>query len=140
MRLERALLVIAAVVLASATAEGRVVHGYSAIFALDTVTAAADGAGGTPQATVITAIYPNPFNPRTTIAFDVAEAGSIELAIYDLRGRRVRVVEAGTWPVGRYEAIWDGQDDDGRAAPTGTYCCRLATTGGAQTMKLTLAR
>jgi flagellar hook assembly protein FlgD len=52
----------------------------------------------------------------------------------------VRVLEAGNRPSGRHQVIWDGQDDQGRAVPTGTYFCRLSTAQGSQTRKLTLAR
>jgi flagellar hook assembly protein FlgD len=123
-----------------ATAEARVSHGYSGIFSLDTVTAAGDDANSPPQATTLAAIYPNPFNPRTTIGYDLAEASAVKLAIYDLRGMQVRVLEAGTRPSGRHQTIWDGQDDKGRAVPTGTYFCRLSTPKVSQTRKLTLAR
>jgi flagellar hook assembly protein FlgD len=123
-----------------ATAEARVSHGYSGIFSLDTVTAAGDDANSPPQATTLAAIYPNPFNPRTTIGYDLAEASAVKLAIYDVRGMQVRVVEAGNRPSGRHQATWDGQDDKGRAVPTGTYFCRLSTAQGSHTRKLTLAR
>jgi hypothetical protein len=141
MRRSRMVLLIAAVLLlAGATAQARVSHGYSAIFSLDTVTAVDDGVTGPPSSTAITAIYPNPFNPRTTIAFALAEPGAIELAVYDVRGQLVRIIDAGTWPAGRYEAIWDGADDDGRAVPTGMYFCRMKTATGSQTVKLMLTR
>jgi hypothetical protein len=135
------LLTATALLLASATtAQARVSHGYSGIFSLDTVTAVDDGASGPPPATTLATIYPNPFNPRTTIAFELAEAATIELAIFDLRGRLVTVLESGPLPIGRHQAIWDGQDDKGRAVPTGTYVCRLNTPQGPQTKKLTLAK
>jgi hypothetical protein len=133
-------LLVALVLMTGATAEARVSHGYSEIFSLDTVTAVGDGESGPPQATILAAIYPNPFNPRTTIAFDLAEAGSIELAIYDVGGRLVRVMDSGSRSAGRYQATWDGQDDAGRAVPSGTYFCRLSSPQGSQTRKLTLAR
>jgi hypothetical protein len=134
------LLFAAVLVMVSATAQARVAHGYSNVFAIDTVTAVDDDASGLPQATTLVAISPNPFNPRTTITFDLAVPGSIELAIFDLRGRLVRVMESGPSPSGHHQSIWDGQDDGGRAVPTGTYFCRLATQQGSQTKKLTLAR
>lgn len=141
MRRPRKLLpIVAILLLAGATAQARVSHGYSDIFTLDTVTAVDDGTAGPPQATAITAIYPNPFNPRSKIAFELAGPGTIELEIYDLRGQLVRVVEAGTRPAGCYGATWDGQDGGGRAVSTGTYFCRLRTATGSQTVKLTLAR
>jgi hypothetical protein len=131
---------VAALLLVSATAQARVSHGYSGILAIDTVTAVNDDASALPPATILAAIYPNPFNPRTVIAFELAETGPIELAIYDLGGRLVRVMESGTQSAGRHESTWDGQDNTGRAVPTGTYFCRLNTAQGSQTRKLTLAR
>ncbi len=141
MRRSRMLLLIAAtLLLAGAAAQARVSHGYSGILSIDTVTAVGDDAAGPPQATILATIYPNPFNPRTTIVYELVEAAKVELAIYDLRGMLVRVLEAGPRSVGRHEATWDGQDDAGHGAPTGTYFCRLNTPQGSQTRKLTLAR
>jgi flagellar hook assembly protein FlgD len=133
-------LFVALVLMTGAAAEARVSHGYSGIFSLDTVTAVGDDASGPPQATILAAIYPNPFNPRTTIGYELAEASKVKLAIYDLRGMQVRVLDAGNRPSGRHQTIWDGQDDKGHGAPTGTYFCRLSTPHGSQTRKLTLAR
>jgi hypothetical protein len=134
------LLAAAVTLLVSTTAQARISHGYSGILTIDTVTAVNDDAGALPKATTIAAIYPNPFNPRTTIEFELAETGAIELAIYDVGGRLVRVMDSGSRSAGRYQATWDGLDKDGRAVPTGTYFCRLSTQQGSQTRKLTLAR
>ena len=139
-RLQLILLTAAALLIASTAAQARISHGYSGILTIDTVTAVNDDAGALPKATTIAAIYPNPFNPRTTIEFELAETGAIELAIYDVGGRLVRVMDSGSRAAGRYQATWDGQDNDGRAVPTGTYFCRLNTAQGSQTRKLTLAR
>jgi hypothetical protein len=133
-------LLIALALLIGAAAEARVSHGYSGIFSLDTVTGVSDDASGPPQATILAAIYPNPFNPRTTIGYELAEATAVKLAIYDVRGMQVRLLEAGNRPSGSHQTIWDGQDDKGRAVPTGTYFCRLSTAQGSQTRKLTLTR
>ncbi len=93
-----------------------------------------------PCVTNLTAIFPNPFNPQTTIAFDLARAGMIEVAIFGVRGERVRMLESGNQPVGRYQVTWNGRDDRGRAVATGTYICRLMTAQGSQTRKMVLAR
>lgn len=141
MKRTRTLLFAAAILLlVSAAAQARISHGYSGILTIDTVTAVNDDAAALPQATILSAIYPNPFNPRTTIEFELAEGGAIELAIYDLGGRQVRVMDAGSRSAGRYQATWDGLDNVGRAVPTGAYFCRLSTAQGSQTRKLTLAR
>jgi flagellar hook assembly protein FlgD len=133
------LLVILALMI-GATAEARVSHGYSGVFSLDTVTAVGDDASGPPQATTLAAIYPNPFNPRATIEFDLAQAGRAELAIFDMRGRLVRIMMSGTQPRGRDRTMWDGRDNVGRAMATGTYFCRLKTDQVSRIRKLTLAR
>ena len=141
MRNPRTLLLAAAVLsVAGATAQARVSQGESGLLLIDTVTAVNDGTNASPPATSLAAIYPNPFNPRTMIAFELAETGPVELAIYDVGGRLVRVVDSGTRPAGRYQATWDGQDNAGRAVPTGMYFCRLNTAQGSHTRKLTLAR
>ncbi|PID81985.1 hypothetical protein CSB20_00185 [bacterium DOLZORAL124_64_63] len=69
--------------------------------------------------------YPNPFNPRTKIAFVLDEASPANLAIYSLDGRLVRQLENGLCGEGHHEYTWDGLDAKGRAMPTGTYIYRL---------------
>lgn len=118
----------------------RVSYGYSEIFSIDTVSPVDDAASCLPQAIILSTIYPNPFNPRVTIVVELAEAATFELAIFDLRGRLVRVIDSGPLPGGRYQTTWDGQDDAGRAVSAGSYVCRLDTPLGSQTRKLTLAR
>jgi hypothetical protein len=130
------------IMLSTLEAHAYVVRGYSEVFSMATATASPveNDPNAPPSVTRLTAIFPNPFNPRTTIAFDLAQAGMIEVAIFDVRGVRVRVLETGNKPVGRYVATWDGQDDRGRDAATGTYLCRLMTAQGSQTWKMVLAR
>lgn len=84
--------------------------------------------------------YPNPFNPRTVISWDLPEEGLLDLAVYDLRGRRVRTLVAGLRPAGPDEAVWDGTLDAGRAAPSGVYHLRLEVDGVSGSRKLTLVR
>jgi len=140
MRISRLIIVAASLLLLTApTAQAGIAHGYSNIFALDTVTEV-DHGNSPPQATGLTSIYPNPFNPQTTIEFALAGAGAVELAVFDLRGRLVKALDRESRPAGHYRATWNGRDDAGRAMPTGTYFCRLVTSQGIQTEKLTLAK
>ena len=72
------------------------------------------------------AIYPNPFNPRTTVGFSLPEAAIVELAIYDLRGQCVRhLITEESLPAGAGEVTWNGQDDQGRGVASGVYLVRL---------------
>jgi hypothetical protein len=73
---------------------------------------------------------PNPFNPRTEIAFDLPVASRASLRVYDVAGRLVRTLLDAELPAGPGTATWDGRDDAGQAVPTGAYLCRLATAGG----------
>jgi hypothetical protein len=69
--------------------------------------------------------YPNPFNPQTTIAFELPTVGKARLRIYDLAGRVVRDLVNETLPAGRHEAVWTGRDNGGRSVASGTYFVRL---------------
>jgi hypothetical protein len=83
---------------------------------------------------------PNPFNPRTTIRFDLPVAGQAQLSIYDLAGRLVRVLVEGEVPAGSHEAVWDGRDASGRSAPSGSYLARLVAGGKVEGVRLSLVR
>ncbi|MEZ4648905.1 MAG: hypothetical protein R3E97_09000 [Candidatus Eisenbacteria bacterium] len=86
----------------------------------DIVSAPGDALG--PASTRLFAGTPNPFNPRTTIRFNLAVTGPVELAIYDVAGRKVRTLVNTTLEAGPHDAIWDGTDDRAHsspAAPTG---------------------
>jgi len=80
-------------------------------------------------------LYPNPFNPRTEISFDLARSGWIELAVYDIRGRQVVVLHQGTAPAGPFTGTWDGLDSLGLAQPGGVYLFKLATPAGPSGIK-----
>lgn len=70
--------------------------------------------------------YPNPFNPGTTIVFDLPQAARTDLAVYDLRGGLVRTLITGQpLDAGRREAAWDGRDEQGNAVAAGVYLYRL---------------
>lgn len=90
--------------------------------------------------TALLAPQPNPFNPRTTLAFDLAQAGLVEVAIFALDGRRVATLVREERPAGRHSAVWQGRDDGGRAVASGTYLCRLQTPQGSFSKRLTLLR
>ena len=70
--------------------------------------------------------YPNPFNPETWIPFELGEASTVTVRIYDLGGRRVRTLELGSLPTGEYTAAgdaahWDGRNERGEAVTSGVY-------------------
>jgi serine protease AprX len=83
---------------------------------------------------------PNPFNPRTEIAFELAAAGQVKVDIYDIRGRLVRTLERGSYPAGRHTVVWDGRDNHGAEPASGIYFCRFRSGRQAQVLKMTLVR
>jgi C1A family cysteine protease len=88
----------------------------------------------------LTLAYPNPFNPNTTIAFEVAQTARIDLAIYDLKGARVRTLVQEDRGPGSYEAHWDGRSDEGLRVPSGVYFCRAGQEQLASSLKLVLLK
>ncbi|HPF70104.1 MAG TPA: hypothetical protein PLQ13_05480, partial [Candidatus Krumholzibacteria bacterium] len=82
---------------------------------------------------------PNPFNPRVVLSFTMAAPGTAEIAIHDLRGRRVARL-AGTFAAGPATLAWDGCDRRGRPLPSGVYLARLVAGGDTAVRKLLLAR
>jgi hypothetical protein len=83
---------------------------------------------------------PNPFNPRTEIAFSLAVAGPASVEVLDLRGRRVRTLWSGPLAAGDHHLSWDGLDERGRAVASGVYLARLSTGDRETTHKMLLAR
>ncbi len=74
-------------------------------------------------------VQPNPFNPQTTISFDLPQAGRAEVRIYSVRGELVAVLGGETRAAGTYREVWDGADRQGRDAPSGSYFARLVVDG-----------
>ena len=79
--------------------------------------------------------FPNPFNPKTTIRFDLPEAGNILLAVYDITGREVVRLAEGFHVGGYYEKQFDGL-----TLASGVYFARLKTDGFSKTRKLLLIK
>jgi len=69
--------------------------------------------------------YPNPFNPITSIRFDLPEESIVVLKIYDLMGREVKTLIDGTENAGFKNIMWDSKDKNGRPVPSGMYLYRL---------------
>jgi hypothetical protein len=83
---------------------------------------------------------PNPFNPTTTIAFDLRRDGAARLEVFSTRGRLVRTLFDGRLGAGAHGLVWDGRDDGGRLQASGVYFYRLRADGIEQTQRMTLVR
>ena len=84
---------------------------------------------------------PNPFNPTTTIRYEVALGGGhVTLQIFDAGGHLVRTLVDRVESAGRRSVIWDGRNTTGETVATGVYFCRLNAPRFTQTRKLVLLK
>ena len=97
-----------------------------------------------PAQHALRSIYPNPFNPSTSIRFDLAAAGQAQVTVYDVRGARVARLLDEHRDRGSHQVRWDGRDGAGRRVASGVYLVRLRidTPEGAvdETRRVTLLR
>ncbi len=84
--------------------------------------------------------FPNPFNPTTTIQFKVKEAGRATINIYNLTGQVVRTLIDKHYNAGKFEAVWDGKNDQGVSVPTGVYFYRLKINNFTKVKKMQLVK
>jgi hypothetical protein len=69
--------------------------------------------------------YPNPFNPSTNIPYQLDTEADYELAIFDITGRRVRLLDSGHKTPGAYMSVWNARNDNGELVGGGVYAVRL---------------
>ena len=96
-----------------------------------------------PRALEMAPNYPNPFNAATIIGFTIPTAKAyerVELAVYDVQGRRIRHLLSRDLPAGNYTVRWDGLLDDGSRAASGLYFSRLRIGSQTATGTMTLVR
>ena len=106
-----------------------------------TPTAVFEAPDGAPRAAArLLGAAPNPFNPHTTIRFELPRPARARLVVFDVRGGLVRVLVDGPQTAGHHEITWDGLDGSGRSVATGTYFYRLEADGISAARKLTLLR
>ena len=99
---------------------------------VDNVVLAASGTavGDAAGALLAVGCSPNPFNPSTTLRFDLPVGGRVRLAVYDVAGRLLRTLLDVELPAGSHEAVWDGRDSAGRGMASGSYFARLLAGEG----------
>jgi hypothetical protein len=72
--------------------------------------------------------FPNPFNPSTTIAYDLLEQSSVKVMIYDLQGREIKTFSSVNKSAGYHEVSWDGTNGQGVSLSSGIYVYRVLAT------------
>ncbi len=84
--------------------------------------------------------HPNPFNPSTSIKYSVNQDGPVNLAVFDLSGRRIRTLVHESRPAGEYSVIWDGVDAAGNKVPSGMYFYKFVSGGKTASRKMMLVK
>ena len=84
--------------------------------------------------------YPNPFTSQTTFQYDVAEATSVKIYIYNTLGQLVKTIDRGDNSIGTHTVEWDGKNDDGDTLSSGVYFYQLRTKDFNKTMKMLLVK
>ena len=89
--------------------------------------------------------YPNPFNPATTIEYDLGFVDGpyqkVNITVYDILGRKIKLLVNEEQSIGRYQVRWDGKDQNGVPVSSGIYFVNLLTDmGRSKTKKVMLMR
>lgn len=94
----------------------------------------------TPRQFRLDPAFPNPFNPATSISFQLPSESRVRLTVYDILGRTVRILEDDVLSAGAHTARWNGLDDRGMQVSSGVYLYRLVTPEFTGSGKLLLMR
>lgn len=102
---------------------------------------AEEGLDNSVEQVILAPNYPNPFNPETTLNYQLPEAGPVRLLVFDVLGQLVRVlVDERQEVAGVHVVYWDGKDDQGRRVNSGIYLARLEAVKVTRFSKMTLIR
>ncbi len=84
--------------------------------------------------------YPNPFNPSTTIAYQIPKPGNINITIYNLLGKRIKVLKKAYQNAGDYKLMWNGDNDLGGKVSSGIYLLNVKYNDNILSKKLMLIK
>ena len=110
---------------------GKEVNSFSSTFDVSFVT---------PKKTFLSENYPNPFNPSTTIKYELSKAGMVSVIIYDLKGAEVTTLVNKHQEADYYNILWNGLNSNGQAVASGRYIVKMAAPGFSETITMTLLK
>ena len=93
-----------------------------------------------PSVTTLSANYPNPFNPSTTISFATTKESNVRIDIYNVRGQRVKVLVNDIYTAGYHNVEWNGKDENDRDVASGVYFYRMQSNDFNQTRRMVLMK
>ena len=84
--------------------------------------------------------YPNPFNPATTLRYDLPRQAKVTIRVYDVLGKLVATLVDGQKKAGSYTVQWNGRDDSGKTVPSGLYIAKMVTSDYSKSVKMLLMK
>ena len=88
----------------------------------------------------LSANYPNPFNPTTTIDYSIATAGDVSIVVYDMMGREVKSLVADFATPGSYSVVWDATNNEGLSVAAGMYVYKMISSDFVEVNKMLLVK
>ncbi len=85
-------------------------------------------------------IYPNPFNPTTTISYSLQTEALVEINVYNVKGQLVKQLRKETVPAGNHKVVWNGKNSAGQNCSSGLYFCKMQTGKTTLTKKMMLIK
>ncbi len=89
---------------------------------------------------VLHSAYPNPFNPSTTISFDLAGTENVCINIFNIKGQLIKNICNKTYDKGNHSIIWDGKDNQGNSCGTGVYFYKMTAGKTRQSKKMMMIK
>ncbi len=93
-----------------------------------------------PVTTKLNNAYPNPFNPSTTISFDLAGTENVCINIFNIKGQLIKNICNKTYDKGNHSIIWDGKDNQGNSCGTGVYFYKMTAGKTRQSKKMMMIK
>ncbi len=93
-----------------------------------------------PHTTKLLNNYPNPFNPETTISFDLKERRDVVIDIYNIRGQKINRIVDGSYNAGTHSVLWNGDDNKGDKVSSGVYFYKLKAGTYTKSKKMILMK
>ena len=84
--------------------------------------------------------FPNPFNPTTTIEFELTKTSETNVTIYNVKGEKVKSLADERMEAGKQRLMWTGKDDKGKKVSSGVYFYKISTDGKTETKKMLLIK
>jgi len=84
--------------------------------------------------------YPNPFNPTTTISFELAKESPVSISIFNVKGQKVKTLVEGICSAGIHQIVWNGHDDRGKSVSSGVYFIKMQSNDYFRVKKMVMMK